>query len=241
MMPRRRNILLILAVSALGIPAVVMQARVYLSGDTMGGDLFTPASFGSLFYKAMMQVNGGCAEVSLTSCEGGVASVRAAFAALRQNGHAYYHAGQSLGYGRVSLNGNTVSVVTLEPGPRSPVVMASVLQSDAEVSASAIPPVRHQLDDVPGPPDARVLSFMKNADTRTALERVSSRMSEESLAHYYEDAMRREGWNRMLRQAPMSGLSVYMKGRDICCVRIGPSDSDGGSRVTLLHKTGAVN
>ena len=85
-----------------------------------------------------------------------------------------------------------------------------------------------------------MLSYQNNADTRTTLERMTSRMAREGLSSYYEAAMAGQGWMRVFHTAARPGLSAYMKGADLCWVRIGDTDSDGETRVTLLHKPGAA-
>ena len=240
-MTRRKRLgIMILTVLALALSAVVLHARVFLSEGGVGGDLSNPGSFGAQLYKTLMQINGGRADVSVVACEGGLASVRATFAALNPvAGH--YIAGESLGFGIATLAGETVRLVTLAPNPETPVIMVAVSQSDAEARVTKAAGVRHPLDDVPTPPGARIVSVMKNTDTRTTLERVSSRMSREGMSRYYEGAMVQKGWSRTFRTAARPGLSVYVKGSDLCCVRIGDADSSGESSVTLLHKAGAVN
>jgi len=240
-MTRRKRLgIMILTALALAFSAVVLQARVFLREGGVCGDLSNPGSFGAQLYKTIMQINGGRADVSVVACEGGRASVRATFAALNPvEGH--YVAGESLGFGIAKLAGETVRLVTLAPNPESPVIMVVVSQTDAEARVTKSAGVRHPLDDVPTPPGARIVSVMRNADTRTTLERVSSRMTREGMSRYYEGAMVQKGWSRTFRTAARPGLSVYVKGADLCCVRIGDADSSGESSVTLLHKAGAVN
>ncbi|MEI8123319.1 MAG: hypothetical protein WCI20_14915 [bacterium] len=239
MTSRGRKGVVILTALVLALSAAVIQARVFVSGGGVRGDLSNPASFGASLYKAIMQINGGRAEVNVVACDGGLASVRAAFAGLSQTG-ARYCPGESLGFGMASLAGNAIRLVTLSPDPESPVLMVVVSQSDTEARVTKAEAIKHQIEDVPTPPGARILSATKNADTRTTLERVSSRMTRESVSRYYEGAMAQKGWSRMFRSAARPGLSVYVKGADICCVRIGDADSSGESSVTLLHKAGAV-
>ena len=241
MVPPTRSRVIFLTVLAVLLSAAMIQARVYVSSGAVGGDLFNPASFGAQLYKTVMTINGGRAEVSVVACEGGLASVRAAFSALNPTHGGHYQTGESLGAGVASEAGKTVRLVTLAPDPEAPVLMVAVSQSDAEARTSRTGGVSHQLDDVPAPPGATILITLKNAESRTTLERLTSRMSRESVTRFYEGAMVQKGWSRTFRTAARPGLTVYVKGADLCCVRIRESDSDGESAVTLLHKAGAVN
>lgn len=226
---------------ALAIPAPVMQARVFSVAGGGGGDLFQPGSFGPQVYAAAMQINGARADVSVVACEGGVASIREAFATLSPGGQGRYQQGETLGCGVASKAGNTVRLVTLAPDSGGRVLMVAVTQTDSESRAAPAAMVRHVLGDVPVPPGATVLSTMQNGDTRTTLERVSARQPREGLLRFYEGAMPRGGWVRVSRPATGEGLLVFVKGSDLCCIRVGAEDSNGESQVTLLHKPGAVN
>jgi len=223
----------------LGLSAPWLQARVFRN-DGPVGNLFNPGSFGAQVYQAVMQINGGYADVSVAVCEGGWEAVRVACAAVSQDEGNRHQAGESMAMGKVSRGGKTVRWVALEPEPRGPLLLVSVTQPASEAASSYPSPARHGLEDVPLSPDARVLSLLRNGDTRTTLERVSSRMTRESLALFHEGAMTRQGWVRGFRTAARTGLSMYIKGSDLCWVRIGDTDSNGETRVTLLHKAGAV-
>ena len=225
-----------LALGVLVCPVLILQARVFLSEG--GVNLFDPSSFGSRLYAAVMQVNGGRAEVSVVACDRGVEGVRSAFASLPP-GESRYQAGESLGFGVAIKDGRTVRVVTLTPREGGRPLLVSVSQSEAQARASR-EPVRHQIMGVPVPERASVLSYVRNDDTRTVLERLTARRPREGLVRFYEEAMRRSGWARMFRSAAGDGLLVYVKGADLCCVRVSGEDSDGDSQVTLLHKSGAV-
>lgn len=239
-MPLRRIMLLMVVLIAAACPVPMLYARVFQGGGS-AGDVFDPLMLGRRIYQAVMQINGGRAEVTVVSCEGGTASVRAAVQAVKEDPSARYVAGEDVGFGKASANGRQVRLMTLTTGAESKTLMVSVGQSDADAKASCNPDIRHQIDDVPVPAEARVLSFMKNLDTRTALEQLAIRMPAERARRYFESVMPRGGWTPMFRASGDDGLVVFVKGADVCCVRIRSSDSDGESSVTLLHKQGAVN
>ncbi len=239
-MRRTQQIKVGVFVMAAGLCAFLVQAAVYQTGGAIGGDIFDPSSFGRRIYQAVMRINGGKAVVSVVACEGGLGAIRAAFKAEEQAQTGRFSPGESLGAGQATRAGQTLSLVTLKPSAESPLLMVSVVQSDSEQKASRSGEVRHQIDDVPVPSGVRVLSYMRNDDTRTSLERVAVRMSVDGVKEYYDAFMPRNGWSRLFAASRESGLLVYVKGANVCCVGIGTVDSYGESRVTLLHKQGAV-
>jgi hypothetical protein len=206
-----------------GLFAFLVQAAVFQTGGKTGGDLLNPDSYGRCLYRAAMQINGGRAEVSVIACEGGVAPLRAAFKVEQATG-----------------DGRTVRLVTLKPSPDSPPLMVAVSQSVGEAKASRSSEGRHRIDEIPIPSGARVLSFQRNDESRTSLERLAVRMPEAGVRGYYDAILARDGWSRLFPESREGGLMVFMKGATVCCVGVSAADSYGESRVTLLHKQGAV-
>jgi len=233
----RHNRIWLLTVSGICFSAALLPARIFWEG---GGDLFTPASFGREIYKAVMEINGGKADVCVVACENGLASVQASLATNRDPTAAWF-SGDSLGLGRVSRDGKTLRLATLSFGPGRPDLMVTVIQSTSEAIASRPEYARHRLSDIPVPPGAAVLGTMNNTDTRTTVERLVSRMSMETVARFYENAMARNGWIKMVKSVENTGLLCYIKGADVCCVMVAAQDSNGETGITLLHKQGAVN
>jgi hypothetical protein len=206
-----------------GLSAFLVQAAVFQTGGKTGGDLLNPDSYGRCFYRAAMQINGGRAEVSVIACEGGVDSLRAAFRVEQATGE-----------------GRTLCKVILKPFPDAPPLMVAVAQSVSEAKASRSAEGRHRIDDIPIPSGARVLSFQRNEESRTSLERLAVRMPADGLRGYFDAILARNGWSRLFPESRESGLMVFVKGATVCCVGVGAADSYGESRVTLLHKQGSV-
>jgi hypothetical protein len=206
-----------------GLSAIVVQAAVFQTGGGTGGDLFDPGSFGRCLYRAAMQINGGRAEVSVIACEAGGGSLGTAFKVEQ-----------------VTRDGRTVRLVTLKPSPDTPPMMVAVSQSVGEAQASRSGEGRHQIEEIPIPSGARVLSFQRNDESRTSLERLAVRMPEAGVRGYYDAILARDGWSRLFPESRESGLMVFVKGATVCCVGVGAADSYGESRVNLLLMRGAV-
>ena len=226
-------------VAAVALVPLVLAARVFETRGGGVGDPFVPSSLGTQIYHARMQVNRGLAEVCVVACEEGLESICKAFRRVGSQGQAVFSAGESLHLGIARRSGEETRAVMLETAGQNG-ILVSVGQSISEATASRSMPSRHMLEDVPAPGEAVVTSFSRNQDTRTALECLTSRLSRESLAEFYEGEMGGRGWRRLYRTAARTGLSLYVRNEDLCWVRIGDTDSDGATRITLLHKPGAV-
>lgn len=235
-MTARTFMVRLLVMALVVLPAALGLARVS-RGIPLGGDLFDPATFGRVVYRTVMWINGGRADVAVTTCDRGTASVKTAFGG--ESAGAAYREGTSMGLGRATRDGRSVRVMTIEPPGAANPLMVSVIQSDADERQSRSTP-SHGLDDVPALPDADVEGLLRSDDTRTAVERLTTRRAPEGVLAFYDGAMTRGGWTR-LSGAPDASLRIYVKDTDVCCVGARAVESDGETRVTLLHKRGAVN
>lgn len=215
-MPSVRLIRTPLVLVVAGLSALLVRAAVYQTGGAAEGDIFNPSSFGRCIYQTVMRINGGRADVSVVSCEGRVGSRQA------------------------TRDGKTMSLLALTPSAESRTLIIAVAQSEREQKASRPDAVRHQIEGIPVPAGATILSYQGNEDTRTSLERVSVRMQADGVRDYYDARMAGSGWARLFPAVRDSGLQIYTKGADLCCIGVGETDSYGESKVTLLHKRGAV-
>ena len=240
MMSLTRSLQIGISALVASLSAILVQAAVFQTGGGTGGNLLDPGSFGRCLYRAMMQINGGRAEVSVIACEEGVGSLRTAYKADEQAGTGRYIPGESLGVGQVIRDGRTLRLVTLKSSPEAPLLMVAVAQSVSEAKASQSSEGHHQIDEIPIPSGARVLSFQRNDESRTSLERLAVRMAADGVRGYYDAILTRNGWSRLFPESREGGLMVFVKGATVCCVGVGAADSYGESRLTLLHKQGAV-
>jgi hypothetical protein len=235
-----RKLKCVLGIASCGLAAVLVQASVFQTGGREAGNLFTPSTFGRCLYQAVMLINGGRADVSVVACEAGEEAIRDAFRIEEKRGTGRYFPGDSLGLGKAAREGQTLGLVTLKPLSRAPSLMVAVSQSDGEVRAARSARGIHRIDEVPIPSGSRVLSSLKNLDTRTDLETLSIRMPAEGVRAFYDAGMLRNGWSRLFPAAREGEMLVYVKGANVCCLGISAADLDGDTRVTLLHKQGAV-
>lgn len=207
-----------LALLLLGVtlPATFLYARVFSSRSV---DLFSPATYGRLIYKTVMEINGGKAEVNVVACDEGLGAVRGALTAHQDP---------------------ALRLVALSPAPDKPALLVTVAQSAAEREASRERNAQHRLADVPVPPDGIVLGTMRSTDTRTTFERIASRMDRTEVVRFFESGLARHGWSRQCGRGTGNGFLVYVKAADLCMLLVTDQESNGNTGITLLHKQGAV-
>jgi len=200
-----------------GLFASILPARVYFSQNV---DFFNPTSFGRLVYKTVMEINGAKADVSVVGCDDGLSSVQAALSRPQDP---------------------RLRVLALRADPERPALLFTVIQSSKEQINSPSRQVRHRLGEVPVPSDGIVHGSLKNADTRTTFEYLTSNMGKADVIHFYELAMAQYGWAKRGGSPDGSSLLFYVKGTDVCVVVVCTQESNGETGITLLHKQGALN
>lgn len=198
------------------LTAPVLYARVFTAGRL---DLRYPATFGRLIYQTLMEINGGKAEVNVVACTEGPTLLDAALRAHRDP---------------------AIQVVSINVGEDKPPLLVTVVQSPSDRDASRPAQARHGLADVPVPADGVILSTMRSGDTRTTFERLSSRQGVDEVIRFFEERMGQTGWTKWINAGEGSGFSFYIKGADVCVVRVVAKESHGETGITLLHKQGAV-
>ncbi len=199
------------------LTASLLQARVFSSSSV---DFSIPSSFGRLIYKTVMEINEGKAEVSVVACDAGL-MVNESLKNAQRDG--------------------ALRLVALSPAADKPRLVVTVVQSKADRTASAVQRARHRLADVPVPAEGVMLGVMQNPDTRTTLERLTVRQGAGEVIQFYEQEMTRAGWGKLLGAGAGGGILCYVKGVDICVVRVAVQESNGETGITLLHKQGAIN
>lgn len=243
-MRRWRPYLAAAVVLAVLLPATVLQARVFRRWAwSPSGQLFNPDGFGKRLYRAVMELNGAQADVSVVACPAGLDGVRQGLAA-GEGVSTRFTAGEGLGAGEITGLGRAVQLVALTPGgDGTPALMVAVEQGTRGRATSSSAEVRHGFPELPLYPGSRVTRFWRNQGSRTALETAMAPASPAAVAGYYASALKREGWALPLppRADDEGGLLLFVRGRDVCCVQAQRADSDSETRVTLLHKRGALD
>ena len=226
------------------LPVPVLQARVFQRlGWGTSGSLFNVEAFGKKLYQTVMNVNGARADVTVAMCDGGMDGVRQSLAASAGK-PMRFSSGPGIGVGEITGAGRTVRLIALAPaGSTSPGLIVAVEQADGERHAAHSTQLQHGIPEVPLFPGSRVSSFMRNEDTRVAWEVALSPVLPEGIMAFYRSTLKQAGWEQpfSVGASESGGMLLFMKGRDVCCIQTQRTDSDSETRVTLLHKRGALD
>jgi hypothetical protein len=186
-----------------------------------------------------MSLNGHKVDVDVRACETDLDGIRQAWG--RPGAAGRFVAGDGLGIGETTRDGRPVRFVALSPrGDAAPAVAVPVERSEAGRAAAASGG-RHEIPGIPLYPGSRVTTSMLNQDTRTAFELVAAPGAPAEVMAFYETSLRRLGWEQPFPGGGEAGrVAVFAKGADLCCVQTRSGSSDGETKVSLLHKQGAL-
>ncbi len=197
---------------------------------------------GRIAYEADIALNGGKGRLCVAAFEENMPSV-----ARRLS--------QSLGQPIVAGGGGlTVRTVENADGVLRLVLFAlpaygrtlavTVSQTAAEAAASARPPERHLLDEVPAYAPSTPRFFCRDEEFQMAVAVAETPDSARTAAASYSAALAAAGWQPVPPVDPRRGgaLGVYARGADLCIAFVNERDprGGGGSIIAVLHKRRSV-
>lgn len=235
----RSWMMVVLALVAL-VMAVSVEARVFrIRGFSVGGGRFDYSAIGRRLYGAVMEVDGRVVDVSVIRAEG---RMEEAVGWRGMGGQVRYEAGDGMGIGERRDGGQRVRMLTLPmvSGGESLVI---AVQS-GEAGAGKATPTVADMAGVPVYREAVVKRVLRNTDTGTTLWQAATADEPQVAMAFYRSAFEGEGWQRALPQAVSrrgAELECFVRGRDLCWVFCQGVESDGGTRLTLVNKRGALN
>lgn len=223
------------------LPALTTQARVFrLIGRWWGGAGPDAGESGESIYRTVMRVNSGEAEVNVRVTPKGTSGEL-----LRQDrGTAGMQPVDETTARQVrrDSSGDRHGIALRSADGEGPSVFVSVEPLNSAPAALRMVP-RHELSDIPLVPGGVVSAFIRNAQSRTALEMAATGMAPTEAAAFYESTMKRSGWVQLFHSPAGEGpvLLCFVRNLDFCCVQVGPVNTRGETQLALLHRQGALN
>lgn len=193
-------------------------------------------------FHSNIRINGSHGKMDILGCDADLNSV------MRRLRHGYasavklteFQQNDSMGWGIIHANGriSRVLVLGIEPSDRS--IVFTVTQRPSDYEKSLHPATSWPLQEIPVYPGSLVQSSIVIEETNSRLE-VSIAPGPPGPVHsFFQSALLGNGWKQ--RVTPLdsiteySGLTVYQKGFEICCVLIQASGRSQESIITVLHK-----
>ena len=217
-MRKRLQICLLVIALAVAVPAMLAPGKIFWSFGSGRPEGNWP---GKVVYRAPLQINGGSADLTVLSCPASSEQSR-----------------QAATVTSLVLPDKVLRRLTVPAEDQGKVLLFEIEQSKREFDTSAADRTPRRLDMVPAYPGSRSVWFMRNEDTRTALETLDAPGEIDVVRTFYASSLRMEGWLNPLGKH--MDVGIYVRGRDVCCVIVKPF-AGHGCLVTVLHKTGAMD
>lgn len=189
---------------------------------------------GKLVYDAAMIVNGGHGRLMVFGFDGAMAEttrmLSAAFGMENFNGDS-----GTMAIGSVSSGDVVTKLIAFSPGSELQTLVFMFEQSAANAKASGDVPQRHFMEVVPPYPGSDPVFYAKNDETGMSLEISTTSGGEGEARAFFESSLADAGWKPAMPEQK-SGLAVFTRGSEVCCVLVAADETEGRNRITVLHK-----
>lgn len=233
-MKRRLPIAGLTALASVAL-VVVCHGRVFQRSGAAGGDSAGTlrSAGGRIVYQAPVTVNGGRGDLTVFDFGSGADSVAAKLARL------FSLETPRTGEGGLNIltarsGGKVLRLLVLSfQAPARAVVMA-IEQTDADFAASSAPPSPSLLKDLPAFPGSTPLFYAADEKRGTRLAVSAAASDPATILAHVSSQLSADGWTAFLPAPAASGLKLFVRDRQACCV-MAAADGAGRSRITVLH------
>lgn len=214
--------------------AVAANARVFLSWGSAGqADRVFEGKGGTISYKGKMNINGKDGHVTIfrfnDSLPDVMRMIKTSF-----NTSEFNYAGGTMGLAAFKSSSLLTKLVAVRLNDTS-----LVFKIDQPLdSASRGAPTEHLMKEIQPFPSSVPVFYAKDENTNVSLAVSKSTASSGSIREFYRTSMESEGWYNPLppTETGNEGMVMYIKDNQTACVMVNANDSNGETRITLLHK-----
>lgn len=197
---------------------------------------------GALAYRARVTINNGTGEMTVFGFDKPIDELVPELKRLFALESVTYSGG-TMGFAHASSRELHLRFILLQLGSKVQTLVFKIRQSGDEFERSSEPPQSHLLDEVPGFPASEPSFYMRDESTRTAIAVSSSFASPGEIREFFRSQLSAAGWGPAIPgndSASDPGLTVYIRGPEICCCLVKPAPDRRRSVITLLHKRQGV-
>lgn len=250
-----------LIATVLSAMTIVCDARVFLRwGSRAQSTMAIEASGGKMAYETSVVVNGGKGQLTVFSFDRAISEV------IRQlskifNTDNFNYCRKTMGYALIDSGDTVLRLIVISLDDYRQTLVFKIEQSASEFKASIKPPDRHLMKTIPGYPGSEPVFFAKDENTRMSMAISKTQSAPAGVCDFFESRLISSGWrpalvagsalhhNKTASGTGMegisdalrgSGMAIYLKGMEICCVLVDSSEVTGENRITILHKQPGV-
>ena len=236
MMRGPRTPLLFGAIIAMAVAGVAYARVSWLHPGISHGSTSAGQPGWDLAFKSNVRINGGRGELETLGVSLPVSSAAQALqqAYADRGGAAAAWAGGSAAWGIASVDDAVIRWLAIRTASPRECLVFRLTQSAPDARASLQPVQRHQIEDLPVPPDARPSMFLADDDQGWSLEYSTMPGMPEDVAGWMDSAMASQGWVSFTPRNARSTAAVcgYRQGGRTAWIHI---SADPGGGVRLLR------
>lgn len=211
-------------------------------------------------YETSVVVNSGKGQLTVFSFDRAISEV------IRQlskifNTDNFNYCRKTMGYALIDSGDSVLRLIVISLDDYRQTLVFKLEQSASEFKASIRPPDRHLMKTIPAYPGSEPVFFAEDENTRMSMAVSKTQSAPAGVRDFFESRLTSSGWTPAL-VAPSalhhnkivsgtatrgitdalcdSGMGVYLKGMEICCVLVDSSEGTGENRITILHKQPGV-
>ena len=231
------------AALALLLGPATVEARVFFRWGAVGAsNRAIEAAGGKIAYAADITLNGGDAELTLFSFQKPLAEVVQELRRAFGDGDFAYQGG-TLAQAAVKAEGRVLRLAALRLDSYGQTLVFKVDQSQREFDASQTPAQRPESEGIPSYPGSTPVFYAADKNAQMSLSVETAAGVTESIRPALSAQLAASGWTPAIparKPKPASGMDVFLKNGEVCCLLVSPSSKPGEARITLLHKKNRV-
>ncbi|MBM4148720.1 MAG: hypothetical protein FJ224_06720 [Lentisphaerae bacterium] len=220
------------------------EARVFFRWGRAGEARRAVESLGGTsVYSGAMSINGAPGELTVFACPADISGLARRMNEAVGSG-ALVPSGAAMAAGAAESGGRHYRFIAIRLTARHESILFCVEQTRSAFEESGKPPEKHLLTALPAYPGSSPSFFAEQKDRRTSLSVSVTPDAPGAVRSYYADRLEAAGWKPAFPatgDAGGAGMTVYLRGEEVCCCMAETSPDTGETRITLLHKRRSMN
>ncbi|OGV69013.1 MAG: hypothetical protein A2283_23105 [Lentisphaerae bacterium RIFOXYA12_FULL_48_11] len=230
----------ILAIILICTATIICHGRVYeYSGKIVDSTKALLSSGGSLAYETSVSINGSKGDLAVVGFNKPIGHLVRELGQLFKTKDIVYSGG-SMGYVNIKSNGMIMKMTVLKFGNNVQTLVFKIQQSEADYLEGLQKPRGHMLKDIPVFPGSDPVFYVRDDKSNAGLAVAETSADALSVRSFFASQLSSAGWSPAMPGQTAANMSssllVYNRNREICCIFVDTSLSNGKNLITLLHK-----
>lgn len=219
--------------------AIVCHGRIFLRrGSRAQSFRAMETAGGKIAYQATVNLNRGRGQLTVFNFDKAIGDVVRELGQVF-NSDDFNYSGGTMASATISSNDQVLRLMAIRLNDYKQTLVFKFAQSPSEFKVSCKPPTYHLMKTIPAYPGSEPVFFAKDENTRMSMAVSRTQSAPGGVREFFEARLAASGWTPALspaKRGSTQGMTVYLRGPEICCVFVDSSAIPGECRITLLHK-----